>query len=207
IPYKFTRLGDAELNSLLATIERKPSENPYEELQQQNKELMRTLEELRARQLELAQLNRELDETNRGVVALYAELNDKADFLQRASELKSHFLSNMSHEFRTPLNSITALSGILLDRLDGDLTPEQEKQVKFIRGSAQGLTELVNDLLDLAKVEAGKVSIRPAPFQVDGLFAALRGMLRPLLVQNSSVNLIFEDPQGMPGFFTDEAKV
>ena len=55
-------------------------------------------------------------------MALYAELNDKAEFLQRASELKSHFLSNMSHEFRTPLNSITALSQILLDRLDGDLT-------------------------------------------------------------------------------------
>ena len=63
---------------MLATIERKPSDNPYEELQQQNKELMRTLEELRERQEELAQLNRELDETNRGVVALYAELNDKA---------------------------------------------------------------------------------------------------------------------------------
>jgi signal transduction histidine kinase/CheY-like chemotaxis protein len=205
-PSRFTRLDSAELNHALAAIER-ASQDPYEELKQQNKELMRALEELRDRQEELGQLNRELDETNRGVVALYAELNDKADFLQRASELKSHFLSNMSHEFRTPLNSITALSGILLDRLDGDLTPEQEKQVKFIRGSAQGLTELVNDLLDLAKVEAGKVSIRPAPFQVDGLFAALRGMLRPLLVQNSSVNLIFEDPQGMPGFFTDEAKV
>ena len=99
VPLKFTRLSDSELQSLLATIERKPSDNPYEELQQQNKELMRTLEELRARQAELAQLNRELDETNRGVVALYAELDDKADFLQRASELKSHFLE---HEPRVP---------------------------------------------------------------------------------------------------------
>jgi signal transduction histidine kinase len=162
-PPRFTGLNAGELNKTLASIER-ASQDPYEELKLQNKELLRALEELRDRQEELAQLNRELDETNRGVVALYAELNDKADFLQRASELKSHFLSNMSHEFRTPLNSITALSGILLDRLDGELTPEQEKQVKFIRGSAQGLTELVNDLLDLAKVEAGKVSIRPASF-------------------------------------------
>lgn len=207
IPDKFTRLGNTELNALLATIERKPSENPYEELQQQNKELMRTLEELRARQAELAQLNRELDETNRGVVALYAELNDKADFLQRASELKSHFLSNMSHEFRTPLNSILALSQILIDRMDGDLTPEQEKQVTFMRRSAQDLTDLVNDLLDLAKVEAGKVTIRPAKFSVESLFAALRGMLRPLLAQNSSVSLVFEDPVGIPELYTDEAKV
>ncbi len=152
-------------------------------------------------------MNRELDETNRGVVALYAELNDKADFLQRASELKSHFLSNMSHEFRTPLNSILALSQILIDRMDGDLTPEQEKQVTFMRRSAQDLTDLVNDLLDLAKVEAGKVTIRPAEFSVESLFAALRGMLRPLLAQNSSVSLVFEDPVGIPELYTDEAKV
>ena len=206
IPARFTRFNTADLNKALAAIEH-ASQDPYEEVKQQNKELLSALQELRQRQEELAQLNRELDETNRGVVALYAELNDKADFLQRASELKSHFLSNMSHEFRTPLNSITALSGILLDRLDGDLTPEQEKQVKFIRGSAQGLTELVNDLLDLAKVEAGKVTIRPGTFQVEGLFAALRGMLRPLLIQNSSVNLVFEDPTGLPEFYTDEAKI
>jgi signal transduction histidine kinase/CheY-like chemotaxis protein len=207
IPDRFSRLGNPELNALLATLERKPSENPYEELQQQNKELMRTLEELRAQQLELAQLNRELDETNRGVVALYAELNDKADFLQRASELKSHFLSNMSHEFRTPLNSILALGQILIDRMDGDLTTEQEKQVMFMRRSAQDLTDLVNDLLDLAKVEAGKVTIRPTAFTVESLFAALRGMLRPLLAQNSSVSLVFEDPVGIPELYTDEAKV
>ncbi len=207
VPSRFTRLSDADLNALLTTIERKPSEDPYEELEQQNKELMRTLEELRARQIELAQLNKELDETNRGVVALYAELNDKADFLQRASELKSHFLSNMSHEFRTPLNSVMALSQILLDRMDGELTAEQEKQVNFIRRSAQDLTDLVNDLLDLAKVEAGKVTIRPTAFSVETLFSALRGMLRPLLAQNSSVALVFEDPIDIPELFTDEAKV
>ena len=207
VPHRFNRLTDSELNSLLATIERKPSEDPYVLLREQNKELMRTLDELRQRQAELAQLNRELDETNRGVVALYAELNDKADFLQRASELKSHFLSNMSHEFRTPLNSILALSQILMDRMDGDLTAEQEKQVTFIRRSAQDLTDLVNDLLDLAKVEAGKVTIRATAFSVESLFAALRGMLRPLLAQNSSVSLVFEDAGGIPDLHTDEAKI
>lgn len=207
IPSKGARFGEAELHSLLATLERQAAQDPYAELQEQNKELMRTLEELRERQQELAHLNRELDETNRGVVALYAELNDKADFLQRASELKSHFLSNMSHEFRTPLNSILALSQILLDRMDGELSPEQEKQVSFIRRTAQGLTDLVNDLLDLAKVEAGKVTIRAAAFKVESLFGALRGMLRPLLAQNSSVSLVFEDAMDIPELFTDEAKI
>ena len=207
IPPKFSVFGKRELDSLLSSIEVQNPQNAYEELQQQNQELLRTLDELRARQLELAQLNRELDETNRGVVALYAELDDRADFLQRASELKSHFLSNMSHEFRTPLNSISALSQILLDRLDGDLSPEQEKQVRFIKSSAQDLTDLVNDLLDLAKVEAGKVTIRPNQFDVNTLFSALRGMLRPLLAQNSSVKLVFEDPDEEIQIFSDEGKV
>ncbi len=204
IPRRFVRVDGRELKQTLAKVERV---GPYEELKQQNKELLTAMQELRLRQEELAQLNRELDETNRGVVALYAELNEKADFLQRASELKSHFLSNMSHEFRTPLNSIIGLSQILLDRLDGELGSEQEKQVKFIRSSAQGLVELVNDLLDLAKVEAGKVNIHPATFSVESLFAALRGMLRPLLAQNSSINLVFEDPAGIPEIYSDEAKV
>lgn len=207
IPSKSPILGKRDLDSLLAKIEVQGPQNAYEELQQQNQELLRTLDELRARQMELAQLNRELDETNRGVVALYAELDDRADFLQRASELKSHFLSNMSHEFRTPLNSISALSQILLDRLDGNLSAEQEKQVQFIKNSAQDLADLVNDLLDLAKVEAGKVTIRPSQFDVNTLFSALRGMLRPLLAQNSSVKLQFDDPEQNIQIFSDEAKV
>ena len=207
IPARFAGFSKKDLDGLLSKIEAPSPQSAYEELQQQNQELLRTLDELRARQLELAQLNRELDETNRGVVALYAELDDRADFLQRASELKSHFLSNMSHEFRTPLNSITALSQILLDRLDGDLSTEQEKQVRFIRSSAQDLMDLVNDLLDLAKVEAGKVTIRPTTFDINTLFAALRGMLRPLLTQNSSVKLVFDDPERDIQIYSDEGKV
>src|SRR5215470_12836729 len=206
LPRRMPRFDKKDLNSILTIIER-TSQDPYEELKQQNRELLSTLQELRMKQEELAQLNRELDETNRGVVALYAELNEKADFLQRASELKSHFLSNMSHEFRTPLNSILGLTQILLDHLDGELTPEQEKQVRFIRTSAQGLTDLVNDLLDLAKVEAGKVVVRPTMFKVSGLFAALRGMLRPLVAQNSSISLVFDDPAVDEELYTDEAKV
>jgi signal transduction histidine kinase/DNA-binding response OmpR family regulator len=177
-----------------------------EEVQRQNQELLQALDELRRRQDELRHLNRELEDTNRGVVALYAELDEKADHLRRADELKSRFLSNMSHEFRTPLNAIAALSHVLLDRVDGELTPEQEKQVRFIRKASQDLTELVNDLLDLAKVEAGKISVRPVEFEVDGLFRALRGMLRPLLV-SESVRLTFEAEDSLPTLYTDEGKV
>ena len=180
--------------------------NPVEEIQHQNQDMLVQLDELQSRQDELTRINQELQETNRGVVALYAELDDRADHLRRADELKSRFLSNMSHEFRTPLNSILALSRLLLARVDGELTAEQEKQVQFIRRAAESLTELVNDLLDLAKVAAGKTVVTPMEFSAAGLFATLRGMLRPLLVADA-VALIFEEPADIPLLTTDEAKL
>jgi signal transduction histidine kinase/DNA-binding NarL/FixJ family response regulator len=176
------------------------------ELQQQNQELLRTLAELKARQEELMQLTRELEDTNRGVVALYAELDEKADHLRRADDMKSRFLSNMSHEFRTPLSSIRALSKLLLARTDGELTAEQEKQIGFIFKQTESLSELVNDLLDLAKIEAGKIEVHPARFDVSEMFSALRGMLRPLLL-TERVDLIFDEPQSSLTMESDEAKV
>jgi len=162
--------------------------------------------QLAQRDATIASLTAELDETNRGVVVLYAELEDSAIKLREASELKSRFLSYMSHEFRTPLGSIRSIARLLFDRMDGPLTPEQEKQVRFIQDSAAELTEMVNDLLDLAKVEAGRVEINTAWFEMVDLFSALRGMFRPVLV-NPEVNLIFEEPQGMPKLFTDDRKL
>ncbi|HYC04902.1 MAG TPA: ATP-binding protein [Azospirillaceae bacterium] len=176
------------------------------EVAHQNRELLAALAELNSRQEELVRLNGELEDTNRGVVALYAELDEKADQLRRANDLKTKFLANMSHEFRTPLNSIMALSRLLLDRVDGELTPEQEKQVTLIRRSAENLTELVNDLLDIAKVEAGKVDLRPTEFTAAELFGGLRGALKPLQ-SGDAVDLIFEDPTGVPPLFTDEGKL
>ena len=151
-------------------------------------------------------LNAELEDTNRGVVALYAELDEKAERLRRADQMKSRFLSHMSHEFRTPLTSILALSRLLLDGADGKLPAEQQKQVTFIRKSAESLLEMVNDLLDLARVEAGKSVVRPSRFHVTSLFGALRGVLRPLQV-NEAVDLIFEDCSDLPPMHTDESKV
>src|SRR6201999_882414 len=86
-------------------------------------------------------------------------------------------------------------------------TFDQEKQVSFIRRAATDLSELVNDLLDLSKVEAGKIIIRPTEFEVKDLFGALRGMLKPLLAHNSSINLVFDDAVGIPPIFTDESKL
>lgn len=196
-----------ETRRIVDELSRQAPQTAFEEVQQQNRELLRALEELRAREVELTQLNRELEDTNRGVVALYAELDEKAFSFMRANDVKTRFLSNMTHEFRTPLNSILSLARLLLDRMDGSLTSEQEKQIGYIRRSAENLSELVNDLLDLAKVEAGKVIVRPAEFRVADLFGALRGMLKPLLAANSSVNLVFEPVDHLPPLCTDEGKL
>ena len=200
-------LTQRKARDLASSLQGLKSEGPFQEIEQQNQELLKTLEELRARQQELELLNRELEDTNRGVVALYAELDERADYLRRASELKTKFLSNVSHEFRTPLNSIISLARLLLDRIDGSLTPEQVRQVSYIESSARELQDLVNDLLDLAKVEAGKIRIRPKRFEVHELFSALKGMLKPLLADNTSVDLVFEDASDIPALHTDEGKV
>jgi signal transduction histidine kinase/CheY-like chemotaxis protein len=175
-------------------------------VREQNREIADSLAALQDRQAEAERLNRELAETNRGVVALYSELDERAEQLRSASELKSRFLSHMSHEFRTPLNSILALARLLLDRVDGDLTSEQQLQVEYVRRSAQTLLEMVNDLLDLAKVEAGKLDVKPGLFSVADLFVGLRGSLRPLRL-NPAVELVFDEPTGVPEMFNDEAKV
>jgi signal transduction histidine kinase len=151
-------------------------------------------------------LRQELEETNRGVVALYAELDEKALQLRQALDLKSRFLSYMSHEFRTPLTSITSLTNILLSRLDGPLTAEQERQVNFVRGSVLELSEMVDDLLDLAKVDAGRITISPEWFEMVDLFSALRGMFKPIVIA-SAVALIFEEPKGVPQLYTDDKKL
>lgn len=199
--------ASAAAGAVVADLARQPSQNPFEEMQRQNQELLAALGELERRQAELAVLNKELQDTNRGVVALYAELEERADYLRRASEVKTQFLSNMTHEFRTPLNSILSLARILLDHVDGELNSEQQRQVKFIQKGANDLSEIVNDLLDLAKVEAGKVTIRPSEFTVSDLFGALRGMLRPLLAGNNSVSLVFEEPENLTRIETDESKI
>jgi signal transduction histidine kinase/ActR/RegA family two-component response regulator len=195
------------LDRISASLTNSADDDLIHEVEEQNRELMTMLDQLRQRQAELERLNRELDDTNRGVVALYAELDERAGFLQQSSELKSRFLSNMSHEFRTPLNSILSLSQLLLQRVDGDLTPEQERQVSYVRSSASSLLELVNDLLDLAKIEAGKISVRAEEFEVPALFGALRGMLKPLITDSSSVALTFEDASELPSLISDESKV
>ena len=162
--------------------------------------------ELQTLRAEADALRAELEETNQGVLALYAELDNQADELRQASDLKSRFLSYMSHEFRTPLGSILSITSLLKDEIDGPLSDEQQKQVAFVSGAAQELSDMVDDLLDLAKIEAGRITISAAWFDMFDLFSALRGMFRPI-VNASAVDLIFEEPVGLPRLYTDDKKL
>lgn len=203
LPATVRDLTRQRIEEIREELTRQRSENPLEEIEQQNAELLRALSELRTREEEQQRLNQELADTNRGVLALYAELDEKAEHLRHADQLKSRFLSDMSHEFRTPVNAILALSRLLEE---ANLGAEETKQVSLIRRAASDLENLVTDLLDLAKIEAGKIEIHPAEFEVANLFSALRGMFRPLLV-NRDVSLVFEEPQNVPPMYSDEGKI
>jgi signal transduction histidine kinase len=198
-------LDAAAVAAIGAALAREQANSPYEELQQQNQELLAALDELRASKANVDRLNQELEETNRGVVALYAELDDRANEMRRMSETKTRFLSDVSHELRTPLTSIINLSGLLISHADGELNAEQEKQVSLMKRSAESLAEMVNDLLDIAKIEAGKVDLRLEPVTVAEIFGTLRGMFRPLMTSDA-VHLVFDENTSI-AMFTDERRV
>lgn len=158
-----------------------------------------TLTEIGALQRHTERQRRELEtryqeilDSNRALVTMHSVLDDKNDELRRAADVKSRVVTNVSHEFRTPINSILGLTQLLLDRLDGELTPEQEKQVRFVRTSAESLSGLVNDLLDLSRIEAGRHELRASEFEAGELLSSLRGMMRPLV--REGVELVLDEP-------------
>ncbi len=172
----------------------------------EDEELFRLRHELQAREEELGSLARELDDTNHGVIALNAELEDRAAELRRANELKDRFIRNASHEIRTPIGAIQRLAHLLLDKADGPLTREQERQVEYVVRASDELSRLVRDLLDLAQMEAGRLVVRSAELRISELFAGLRGIFRPL-ADHSAVALVFADPHGLPPVRTDQMRL
>lgn len=199
-------LGASDLAEVQRRLSVGEPTSPVQELQVQNQELLRALADLKRREDQLTALNHELEDTNRGVVALYSELEDKAARLREASQSKTMFLSHMSHEFRTPLNSILGLSRLLLGRQDGELSPEQDRQLTLLQASAHELLGTVNDLLDLAKVEAGKSELHLTTFAVPQTLTTLRALFQPLL-PGRAVQLIVEDPGELPAMYSDEGKL
>lgn len=200
------RIEATDLDRIADALAASAPESPFEELQLQNQQLMQMLAQVRERQIEIERLNVELEETNRGVLALYSELDEKTANLERLNSAKTRFLSELSHELRTPLNAIRNVSRYLLGEFEGELNEGQRKGIAMLDRSAASLTELVDDWLDLAKIEAGRITVHAGLFTVDSLFTALRGMFRPIAT-SPTVALVFDAAGELPVLESDEAKV
>ncbi len=195
-----------QLESIRTIVASARGDDPLGELRRQNQELVLALEALKARQDELNRLNSKLAESNRGVVALYTELDERVKELRHANEAKSRFLAGASHELRTPLTAMLALSDLLLSGEEGKLSEEQTAQMMMIQDATESLIELVDELLDLGRIDAGRLELKLGEVDVKNLFAALRGMFRAL-PKPDEVELEFGAARNLPRVISDEAKL
>jgi signal transduction histidine kinase/CheY-like chemotaxis protein len=169
-------------------------------------EASRSFHEIVELNRELARRKQRLEESNQGIRQLHEELAQQADRLRSSNEVKGRLVASVSHEFRTPLHSILGLSRLLLDASDGALNEEQETQVRFIRDSAEELSLLVNDMLDLSRLDSGNAPIRASTFELGHFLAAVRGTMRPLLREDRPVELVFS-PVPDVALETDQSKL
>jgi two-component system chemotaxis sensor kinase CheA len=161
-----------------------------EELEEQTQALRQSEETLQAQQVELEKINTELQEKaqlllqqNLEMDRTKQDLEEKAGQLEVSSRYKSEFLANMSHELRTPLNSLLILSKLLADNGEGNLTNKQVEFARTIYSSGQGLLALINDVLDLAKIESGKMSINPDNVRLQDIKSFVEQRFTPIAQQ------------------------
>ncbi|GHH66341.1 sensor histidine kinase [Kitasatospora indigofera] len=205
----------------LRVLRAQPAPNPMEELRAQNRDLIAALEDSRAQREELQRLNeelettnqgvvalyselsQELEDTNRGVVALYAELDDKSRQLREAGDARTRFWANVSHELRSPANSVIGLARLLLDADEDQPAEERRHQLALIGASGSTLLALVDELLDVAKAESGRLDPHWSSVDLRILLGQLRGTMRGL-VQSPAVTLVIPDPLRPPELTGDE---
>jgi len=176
-------------------------------LESQQAELEQTNEQLAEQGQALAEQRDALDRNNEELNIAQVELEAKAEELQRSSKYKSEFLANMSHELRTPLNSSLILAKLLAENPTDNLTTEQVKFAESIYSAGNDLLNLINDILDISKVEAGKLDMRPENTSVARLVEGLRGMFQPLAA-DKKLHFQVELQAGAPAFlFTDRQRL
>ncbi len=192
-----------------------------EDLENQSRALQDSQTELKSQQVELLQTNEQLEEQtqaleqqrdilNENNVALNKAqtlLEERSDEVQRASQYKSEFLANMSHELRTPLNSSLILAKLLADNSGGNLTPEQIQYALSIHSAGNDLLNLINDILDLSKVEAGKLEIRPESVFLPKVFNSLEKIFEPLAKEKRLKFQIKIDPGVAETILTDRQRL
>lgn len=148
----------------------------------------------------------EFEQRNQELEKAYRQIDEVKKGVMEANRLKSEFLSNMSHELRTPLNSILALSSILLARMDGELTEEQDKQIKIIEKSGKNLLRLINDILDISKIEAGRMDLICSEYEMDAFLSGIEMTIRPML-REAGLDFTIEKEPDIDVHSTDENKL
>lgn len=155
-------------------------ENVNTELEAHTQKLQASEEELRVQQEELQQANNELQERNNIIQERNLEIQKKAEELEQSTRYKSEFMANMSHELRTPLNSILLLSRYLSENNEQNLNEEQIESANVILNSGNGLLKLIDELLDLSKIEAGKMELEYQRVQVNDLLSGMQALFVPV---------------------------
>ncbi|GAA4639138.1 HAMP domain-containing protein [Actinoallomurus vinaceus] len=177
------------------------------ELQRQQEELRRSNAELEEKAALLAKQNRAIEMQNFQIEQARRTLEERAEQLAQSSRYKSEFLTNMSHELRTPLNSLLVLAKLLAGNPDKNLTPKQVELIKTIYESGSDLLRLINDILDLSKVEAGKMDLVPQQVALADVVDFVDANFRPLAVDKGLSFDVYAEP-GLPEhLFTDEQRL
>ncbi|MEW2414820.1 HAMP domain-containing protein [Streptomyces sp. NPDC046866] len=178
-----------------------------QELQARQEELQRSNAELEEKAALLADRNRDIERKNLQIEQARQELEVRAQQLSRTSMYKSEFLANMSHELRTPLNSLLILAQLLARNPDGNLTDKQVDYAEVIHSAGSDLLQLINDILDLSKVEAGKMDLYPEPFPLRQLLETLDSTFQPVATARQLEFRVLTG-RGLPQeLFTDQARL
>ncbi|MBK1785946.1 HAMP domain-containing protein [Prauserella cavernicola] len=178
-----------------------------EELQAQQVKLRQSNAELEDKAELLAQQNRDIEVKNFEIEQARQEIEERAQQLALASKYKSEFLANMSHELRTPLTSLLILAGVLSQNSTQNLTPKQVEFAKVIESAGTDLLQLINDILDLSKVEAGKMDIHPELVPLPQLLGYVQTTFRPLTADKGLEFDVVMDPDVPDELYTDEQRL
>jgi HAMP domain-containing protein/signal transduction histidine kinase/CheY-like chemotaxis protein len=204
-----TLLANARTEALLTESQRLTRElrARSEQLQAQQEELQGSNTELAEKAALLARQNRDIEVKNSEIEQARQELEDRARQLATASKYKSEFMANMSHELRTPLNSALILAKLLADNLEGNLTPRQREFAKTIYSAGSDLQQLIDDILDLAKVEAGHLEPHSTDVALPELVSYVESLCRPLTTEKGLDFAVVVEPSVPDTLYTDEHRL
>ncbi len=197
-----TSLEETQRQSEELQVQQEELRVSNEELEERSRALMDSQSQLETQQAELEQSNSQLEEhtlnlekQKQYLLAAQRSLTENAEALKQANQYKSEFLANMSHELRTPLNSSLILAKLLAENKDDTLSPDQVRYAETIYSSNTDLLVLINDILDLSKIEAGHIDIQPEPVTISSILDAMRQVFEPVASQKK---LVFRTEQA-PG--------